>query len=121
LSKVIKSGVGWRIGWNPDRDIYPGLVGADDWACELTQLELADFCRLLAQLAANMRSMATELMPGEKIDCSAQTELLWLEVSGFPDAYTLRLILQAGRNCEGNWQSIAVPELIAAAASLKLF
>jgi hypothetical protein len=121
VSKVIKSGTGWRLGWDADRGRYPGLIGADDWAMELTQAELTDFCRLLAQLAANMRSIASELMEGEKIACSAETELIWMEAEGFADCYSLRSILKTDRNCEGNWTATAVPELIAAASNLELF
>ena len=56
MQKVLKSGAGWRVGWNL-ASAYQGLVGGDDWAFELTAAELADFCRLLGQLVANMRSM----------------------------------------------------------------
>ncbi|MFM6050382.1 MAG: DUF1818 family protein, partial [Sphaerospermopsis kisseleviana] len=50
MQKVIKSGTGWRIGWNPDAPEFKGLVGTDNWAVELTKVELDDFCRLLNQL-----------------------------------------------------------------------
>jgi hypothetical protein len=120
MGKVLKSGEGWRIGWNPASE-YQGLVGSDDWAFELTAPELADFCRLLGQLADNMRSMQAELMDEESIACEAQSDLVWMQVEGIPRKYSLRLILNTGRSCEGNWSADAVLELVVAAASLQFF
>lgn len=121
MDKVLKEGTGWRIGWNPSADLYQGLVGSEDWAIELTAAELQDFCRLLTQLAQTMAQMTQELMAEEKIACEAESDLLWLEVEGYPHAYSLRLILNQGRRCEGNWSTNAVPELVQAVASLKFF
>jgi hypothetical protein len=120
MGKVLKSGAGWRIGWNPNSE-YQGLVGGDDWAFELTAAELADFCRLLGQLVDNMRSIQSELMDEESIACEAESELLWLQVAGLPLNYSLRLILNSGRSCEGNWVAAAVPDLVMAVDSLKFF
>lgn len=120
MQKVLKSGTGWRLGWNP-MNKYPGLVGAEDWAIELTADELEDFCRLLGQLVANMQLMQTELMDEESIACEAESNLIWLQVQGFPSKYNLRLIVNTGRSCEGNWQAEAVAELVSAAHSLKIF
>jgi Domain of unknown function (DUF1818) len=120
MQKVLKSGAGWRIGWNPT-NTYPGLVGADDWAIELTTEELDDFCRLLSQLVDNMRSIQAELMDEENIACEAESELIWMQVSGLPNKYRLRLILNTGRSCEGNWTAEAVAELVTATQRLKTF
>lgn len=120
MQKVLKSGAGWRIGWNLASE-YQGLVGSDDWAFELTAQELEDFCRLLGQLVDNMRSIQAELMDEENITCEAESELVWMQVEGLPTQYSLRLILNTGRSCEGNWAADVVPELIVAAQSIKFF
>jgi hypothetical protein len=114
MEKILKYGSGWRLGWNPKAAIYKGLIGGDDWAIELTEAEWQDLRRLLSQLTATMAAMATELMDEERIACEAESELLWLEAVGFPDHYSLRLILYQGRGCEGNWSANALPELLAA-------
>jgi hypothetical protein len=119
--RYLKKGNGWRIGWNPKAEIYKGLVGGEDWAIELTENELNDFCRLLEQLAQTMTRMTQELMDEEKIACEAESERLWMEVEGYPHAYSLRLILNQGRCCEGNWSAEAVAELVQAAQTLKVF
>ncbi|MBK1985990.1 DUF1818 family protein [Sphaerospermopsis aphanizomenoides BCCUSP55] len=121
MEKVIKSGTGWRIGWNPDAPKFKGLVGTDNWAIELTELELDDFCRLLNQLADTMKHLATELMDEEKIACEAESDLLWMEAEGYPHSYSLRFILNTGRCAEGEWNADTVPGLLQAAATLKVF
>ena len=118
-SKTIEKGSGWRLGWDPDATEYQGLVGTDDWAIELTESELIDFCRLLTSLANSMSEMAKELMDEEKIACEAESDRLWMEVEGYPHAYSLHLILNQGRRCEGMWSPTAVPELVQAARVLQ--
>jgi Domain of unknown function (DUF1818) len=121
MERVLKSGCGWRIGWNPSASKFKGLVGTDDWAIELTEAELDDFCRLLLQLAENIRQIADELMDEEKITCEAESNLLWMEVDGYSHAYSLRFILHTGRCAEGKWEASAVPGLLQAAGMLKVF
>ena len=117
-SKQLLSGEGWRIGWRSDVDIYKGLVGADNWAIELTESEFKDFCKLASQLAETMQIMAIELSDAEKICCTQETEDISLEVNGFPDTFTLHLQLLTGRRSEGLWDADAVPFLIEAIADL---
>jgi len=119
--RLIRSGPGWRIGWNPEASQYKGLVGGDAWAVELTEAELNDFCRLLEQLAQTMIQIAAELMDEEKIACEAESDLLWMEAEGYPQAYSLRFILNTGRRSEGSWPKEAVPALMQAAQMLKVF
>ena len=121
VERVIKTGVGWRLGWNPQAQEFKGLVGGDGWAIELTEAELNDFCRLLGQLAATISQMASELMDEEKIAIEAESDLLWVQVEGYPEAYSVQLILNAGRRCEGFWPAAAVPSLVQAAKVLKVF
>ena len=112
--RFIKQGPGWRIGWNEESVTYKGLVGSDDWAIELTETEFRDFCRLVLQLGETMELMQAELMDEETITCEVQSDLIWLEVVGFPSAYSLRLLVEQGRRCEGNWQESAVKAMTAA-------
>ncbi|MEM8718199.1 MAG: DUF1818 family protein [Cyanobacteria bacterium P01_G01_bin.39] len=118
MERIIKTGDGWRIGWHPQNPKYQGLVGTDDWAIELTKAELLDFHRLLTQLEVTMGQMKAELMDEEKISCEAESDLLWLEVTGFPHSYSLRLILNCDRRCEGNWAEGIAPKLLNAFDSL---
>lgn len=121
MARQLKSGTGWRLGWNPDAETFQGLVGTDHWAIELTETELADFCRLTLQLADTMQAMQQELMEEEQISCEAESDLLWLEAEGFPQAYRLRLILLSGRRAEAEWTETAVAGLIQAVQTLQVF
>ena len=67
------SGEGWRIGYSPDAEIFVGLIGAENWAIELTEDEFTDFYRLGCQLIETMAAMQLELSDEEKLTCSAQT------------------------------------------------
>jgi hypothetical protein len=121
MARLIKEGSGWRLGWHPEATEFKGLVGAEDWSIELTEAELNDFCRLLGQLAASIAQIAEELMDEETIACEVESDLLWLEAQGYPHAYSLHLILLTGRRGEGQWAAKAVPDLIQAVQTLKVF
>jgi len=114
MAQQIQAGKGWRLGWNPDASEFCGLVGGDEWAVELTEAELKDFCRLLLQLADMMQQMASELMPEEKLQCEVESDRLWLEADGLPHSYHLHLLLLTGRRSEGSWVATAVPGLLQA-------
>ncbi len=121
MERVVKNGTGWRIGWNPNAIEFKGLLGADDWAIELTEAELHDFCRLSGQLVEIMSQLGCELMDEEKIACEAESDLIWMEVEGYPHTYSLRMILNTGRCVEVSWTDTAVPGLVQAAQMLTVF
>ncbi|AFZ50574.1 DUF1818 family protein [Dactylococcopsis salina] len=114
MDRILKKGEGWRLGWNPYATTYKGLVGNEDWAIELSETEFKDFCRLLLQLATTMEQMAQELVSEERIAGEAESEVVWLEVEGYPQAFSLRMILQTGRCGEGNWSVTGTQNLIEA-------
>jgi hypothetical protein len=119
--RYTKEGHGWRLGWDAAVPPYPGLLGGADWALELTAVEFQDFCRLAQQLVDTLGQMASELMDDERITCEAESDVIWLEVEGFPQAYTLRFILTTGRQCEGQWPEATAGEFMAALVGLTLF
>ena len=112
MIRHIKSGKGWRLGWNPSAEDFSGLVAGEQWAIELTAAELNDFCRSARQLSDTMRAMAVELMDEETLTCEQETSTIWLEAVGFPSRYSLRFILLSGRRSEGAWPAEAVDELV---------
>jgi len=121
MQRVIKSGAGWRVGWDPSASTYPALVGNEDWSLELTHLEWQDFCRLFAQLVDTITAMQAELMDEEAIAIEVESDHLWLEAEGYPHAYSLHLILLTGRRAEGSWGATAVPELWQAVQAIQVF
>lgn len=121
MTRQIKSGSGWRLGWDGDATEFCGLVGGDNWAIELTEAEFSDFCRLTLQLAETMSQMSQELMAEERICCEVESDRLWLEAEGYPHAYGLHFILLTGRRGEGGWTETAVTELVQAVQMLHVF
>ncbi|WP_347239031.1 DUF1818 family protein [Cyanobacterium stanieri] len=118
---MLKKGKGWRIGWQEKPEIYKGLIGADNWAFELSGPEMEDFCRLLIQINDTMETMAEHLMEEETISCEVESPLLWLGADGYINDYSLRIIIYEHRGAEGSWQSDVIPDLIKAIQSLKSF
>lgn len=121
MDRQLRSGAGWRIGWNPDASEFQGLLGGEDWAVELTSAEFKDFCQLLKQLVETMHQISSELMDEETITCEAASDLLWMEAQGYPQSYQLSFILLSGRRAEGRWSASVVAELIQAAQVIKIF
>ncbi len=118
---MLKNGKGWRVGWKKNAPVYKGLIGADDWAMELTQSEMQDFLRLLLQINQTITDINQHLMEQETIACEVESELMWLSAEGYPDNYSLRIILSQHRGCEGTWPEHVVDSLILATQSLDVF
>ncbi len=114
MNRHLKSGDGWRIGWNPTAEKFCGLVAGELWSIELTAAEFADFCRVAQQLGQTMAAMAEQLMDEETLSCEQETAEIWMEAAGFPEKYSLRFILQSGRRGEGEWPITAVKPLLKA-------
>ena len=113
IEKIIKSGVGWRVGWNHEDNPYQGLIGTDFWTVELTKLELHDFCYFLTELTKVLTEISTELMEEEKITIDMESERLWIQLHGYPHDYHVYFILQNERKFEGTLSSNIIPELLA--------
>ena len=118
---MLKSGKGWRVGWNPNALVYKGLIGADDWAMELTESEMHDFIRLLLQINQAIIDIHPHLMEKETIVCEVESDLIWLSAEGYPYNYSLRIILSQQRGCEGTWSENVINSLIMATQSLTTF
>ena len=112
MSRLLKKGAGWRVGWHSEAGQYQSLLGTEDWAIELTMTEFKEFYRLLRQLTDTMIQMKSELMNEERIAIEAESSLMWLEAEGYPEHYTLRLILHCDRRCEGNWRAGVASDLV---------
>ncbi len=119
MTRYVKSGKGWRIGWDATAEPYRGLIGGDRWSCELTEPEFKDFCTLLVKLDSTIQQISAELMESEAINCEVESDLIWLEADGYPHRYELHIITLERRRAEGFWPSAAVPDLIRASQTIK--
>lgn len=114
MTKCLLSGEGWRLGHSPEAEIFVGLVGAENWAIELSQQEFQDFCRLSIQLIETMSAMQAELSEEETLTCSAQSENIYIEAFGFANNFTIHLQLLKGRRGEGIWSNQAIAQILEA-------
>jgi Domain of unknown function (DUF1818) len=121
VTRQLRSGLGWRVGWEPDVGPFQALLGADDWAIELTQSEFDDFCRFAQQLSETIEQMRSDLMEEEAIACEVFCDRLWMEVRGYPDAYQLSFILLTGRRGEGSWSVEATKEVLRVIQMVQVF
>lgn len=119
--RQLKEGKGWRLGWQPTTTTFSGLVGTNDWAVELTTSEFSDFRRLLVQLIETFEQMSDELMDAETLTCEASSDLVWLEISGYPQQFALNFILLSGRRVEGYWPVSSTAELVGAIQTIEVF
>ena len=103
MIRHLETGDGWRLGWNPAAEVHCALLAGDRWSIELTAAEFKDFCRCARQLNHTMEAMSAQLMDEERLTCEQETAYIWMEADGFPNAYSLRFILHAGRRAEGEW------------------
>ncbi|BAY52186.1 hypothetical protein NIES2134_102110 [Thermostichus vulcanus NIES-2134] len=114
----MRVGQGWRVGWRSDQH-YAGLVGAEDWATELTDAEFRAFVELFRQLHEQLQAIAPELMPEEMITLSGHNDAVQLELEGYPHAYSLHLIVLGDRRVEGTWPAPVPPDFLLACCELK--
>jgi hypothetical protein len=121
MSRQLKAGEGWRLGWQPTIGAFQGLVGTSEWAVELTQSEFADFQRLLLQLVDAIEQMCDQLMDKEIITCEASSDLIWMQVRGYPQEFSLSFILLSGRRVEGQWDASSTVELVNAIQTIAVF
>jgi Domain of unknown function (DUF1818) len=121
MARQLRSGIGWRVGWDAEALAFQALVGAEDWAVELTQAEFDEFCRFALQLSEAIEQMRSELMDEEAIACEASSDQLWMEVRGYPDAYRLSFIALTGRRAEGSWSIEATKEVLRVVQMVQVF
>ncbi|MGB7413045.1 MAG: DUF1818 family protein [Thermosynechococcaceae cyanobacterium] len=119
MARQLQQGKGWRLGWHPEAETFLALIGTDDWSIELTRPEFDDFSRLLAALVETLAQMQAELMEGETITCEATSDLIWIQLDGYPDQFCLSFMLRHGRRAEGRWDETATAAIIASLQTIK--
>jgi hypothetical protein len=123
----IQAGEGWRLRLDPQRQPFAVLIGGGDWAAELTAAEAAWLQAGVRTLVEQLAALTPQLMPEETIELEHTRQGLWLQLSGWPQRWSLRFVLEpypslagAGRGFEGGWDAAASPALAAALLALML-
>ncbi|MEB3239916.1 MAG: DUF1818 family protein [Cyanobacteriota bacterium] len=123
----IQGGEGWRLRLDPERQPFFLLIGGRDWAAELTAPEGQRLQLAIVTLMEQLQLVSERLMPEETIVLEHECQGLWLELSGWPQRWSLRFVLQDPdgdrgrlRGLEGGWDAAASMAFAAALQSLSL-
>ena len=124
----VQGGEGWRLRVDPARLPFAVLIGAQQWAAELTLEELALFQRGVLVLQQQLDACRCWLMPEETLELEHDGGALWLQLSGTVDAWSLTFVLSPSecpvgarpRGLEGRWEAPAAAALAAALRGLVL-
>ena len=123
----IRSGEGWRLRVDPQRQPFSVLIGGRDWAAELTAPEAGRLRAAVAVLVRQLAATAPLLMPDETLDLEHASEGLWMQLSGTPEQWALRFLIddtacgaERSRGLEGAWDCAASPALAAALEAVQL-
>lgn len=123
----ICEGPGWRLQTEPSRLHFPALIGAEDWAVELSSAEYAALRRAILSLRLQWQELLPSLMAEEQLDLEVDLTLesdatreqgsLHVALSGDGTGWALRFVLtpaSGSRAVEGGW-GVQASALLAAA------
>ena len=104
---IKKEGEGWRIIRDESRDHFPTLIGGQNWAIELTELEWLSLGPIVFDLSNQYIQIKDQLMGDEDITIELDRNP-WLAIlNGDKYGWSLKLILsqtdQFNRGAEIFW------------------
>jgi hypothetical protein len=123
----VGEGEGWRLAFNPLRQLFPVLVGGRHWAAELSLVEAQVLQGAVAKLIQQHAELVDQLMAEEALSLEMETPLaggqLWLTLEGDRSQWALGFVLtpEPGlRGLEGHWEAGATAAFAAALGALRL-
>ncbi len=115
-------GNGWRLKKDTSKKKYSFLIGGDDWAVELTDLEWNGLYQVVCKLVNQYEQMTDHLMKEEEIFIEVEISPWWACINGNREFWSLRCILngeEAGcRSMELFWP---IPSAQILVSSMKNF
>ena len=104
---IKKEGPGWRIIRDSSREKFSTLIGGQNWAIELDQLEWEILVRIVIDLSDQYKEVKGQLMGNEDITLELE-RTPWLAIlRGDQFGWNLKLILSASgllnRGAEVSW------------------
>ncbi len=104
-----EEGSGWRVAWDPSRKDFPILIGGQDWAFELTELEWKCFVQLVLDLLEEHNQIKSQLMEEESISIELERDFCWGCLEGDKSKWSLHVLFQSKKTCfrdiEVSWPS----------------
>ncbi len=93
---VKKEGPGWRLARDPSRGMFSVMIGGEDWAIELTELEAESLLEVINQLIFQFNEISKDLMEDEMLTIDKEC-LSWKAfLKGNKYKWSLKLILKSG-------------------------
>ncbi len=115
---IQQEGPGWRLAYDLSRKGFPFLIGGEQWAVELTEVEVKELYSLLVELEHQLKLIRVQLMSEESIRLELQHHEWWGCLDGTRDRWSLQVILQGigeqRRGLECAWPAPAAQAFLAA-------
>ena len=104
---IKKEGPGWRIIKDLSRDNFSILIGGENWAIELTDLEWQKLVQIVFDLSDQYSEVKSQLMGDEDITLELVRDIWIAILKGDQYGWSLKLILsqndQKNRGAEIFW------------------
>ena len=92
---IINNEKNWRLVKNLDKGKYCFLIGANNWAIELSNEEFDSLCQLLIKIEKQLNSIKGELMEEELINFEIEKSPWYIELDGNKNQWSLSIILES--------------------------
>ena len=102
-------GKGWRLELNDTKKDFPVLIGGENWAVELSNLEWNGLSSVVSKLIDQYEYLRSSLMREEKILIEIEIAPWWACIEGTKEDWRLKLIL-SGKGCNGRGVELFWPE-----------
>ncbi len=100
-------GPGWRLARDSDREKFPVLIGGENWAIELSELEWASLVSLIDELTEQHQKLRDQLMLEESLFLEKELHPWWGCLDGDCSSWSLKFVLQGDgetlRGVEFHW------------------
>ncbi len=119
---IQQEGPGWRLARDPSKQPFPVLIGGDEWAIELTEVEWEVFYTLLRDLSDQHKELEDKLMPEEKLSIELERDPWWANLDGDRKVWDLKVILYGDngkrRGVEAYWPIPAAQAIVFAVRTM---
>jgi len=102
-------GKGWRLELNDTKKDFPVLIGGENWAVELSNIEWNGLRPVVSKLIDQYEYLRNSLMREEKILIEIEISPWWACIEGTKEDWRLKLIL-SGQGCNGRGVELFWPE-----------
>ena len=106
----VDEGLGWRLGFDPEREPFNVLIGGASWAVDLTAHEAMALATGVARLRRQHEQIADQLLDQADLELDWECDNLWVGLTLHRGCWSLRFVLEGSagrRSVEGGWDDAA--------------